>query len=84
MSSRPGTSSRGQLGDDDEEDEALIAEELAAYKASRAKALADAELDPVLEAAREGDIETVRACVRACVCVCVCEVEIERRTAIIV
>ena len=48
-----------QLGDEDEEDETLIAEELAAYKASRAVALQKAELDPVLEAARAGDDEKV-------------------------
>ena len=57
-SARPGTG-RAQLGDDDDDDEVLIAEELAAYRASRAKALAKAELDEVLAAARDGATQKV-------------------------
>mgnify|MGYP000046817397 CR=1 FL=1 len=53
-----GGPARTQIGDDDEDDENLIAEELAAFKASRAIALQKAQLDPVLEAARAGnDVE---------------------------
>ncbi len=48
------------IGGGGEDDENLIAEELAAYHASRKAALAKAELDPVLEAARAGDAEKVR------------------------
>ena len=50
-----------QLGDDDVEDEHLIEEELKAYKASRAAALQQAKLHPVLEAARQGNDKEVSA-----------------------
>ena len=50
-----------QLGDDDIEDEHLIEEELKAYKASRAAALQQAKLHPVLEAARQGNDKQVSA-----------------------
>jgi hypothetical protein len=48
-----------QLGDDEVDEQELIAEQLAAFKASRAVALERAKLHPVLEAARTGATEQV-------------------------
>lgn len=53
------TSHSSSLGDNDIDEDDLIAEQLAAYKASRDIALQKAELHPVLKAARDGNIEKV-------------------------